>query len=41
MAMAFAPLATLFPVEIDKPEVVKKSYPNYWNDLKTVGIQIN
>jgi 3-phosphoshikimate 1-carboxyvinyltransferase len=41
MAMAFAPLATLFPVEIDKADVVKKSYPNYWNDLKAVGIQID
>jgi 3-phosphoshikimate 1-carboxyvinyltransferase len=41
MAMAFAPLATLFPVEIERPEVVRKSYPNYWNDLKSVGIQIS
>lgn len=41
MAMAFAPLATLFPVEIERPEVVRKSYPNYWNDLKSVGIQID
>lgn len=41
MAMAFAPLATRMAVEIDKPEVVKKSYPNYWNDLKTCGISID
>ncbi|WP_333821099.1 3-phosphoshikimate 1-carboxyvinyltransferase [Ohtaekwangia sp.] len=38
MAMAFAPLATLMEVEIEKPEVVKKSYPNFWNDLKTFGV---
>jgi len=41
MAMAFAPLATIMDVEIVGPEVVKKSYPNYWNDLKTVGLQIS
>jgi 3-phosphoshikimate 1-carboxyvinyltransferase len=40
MAMAFAPLVTLMDVEIDKGDVVRKSYPNYWNDLKTVGISV-
>lgn len=40
MAMAFAPLATLMEVDIDKGDVVRKSYPNYWNDLKAVGIQL-
>jgi 3-phosphoshikimate 1-carboxyvinyltransferase len=38
MAMAFAPLATLMNAEIEKPEVVKKSYPNFWNDLKQFGL---
>lgn len=38
MAMAFAPLAMLMDVEIEDPNVVRKSYPNYWNDLKAVGI---
>lgn len=35
MAMAFAPLFMLFAdmVEIEKPEVVSKSYPEFWNDL--------
>lgn len=37
MAMAFAPLALLFPIEIENKEVVKKSYPNFWNDLDEVG----
>jgi 3-phosphoshikimate 1-carboxyvinyltransferase len=40
MAMAFAPLVTLMDVEIDKGDVVRKSYPNFWNDLKTVGINV-
>lgn len=40
MAMAFAPLSTLMDVEIEKPEVVRKSYPNFWNDMKNVGFVI-
>lgn len=40
MAMAFAPLCTLMNVSIEKPEVVRKSYPNFWNDLKTCGVAI-
>lgn len=40
MAMAFAPLATCMAVTIDKPEVVRKSYPNFWNDMKDFGFQI-
>jgi 3-phosphoshikimate 1-carboxyvinyltransferase len=37
MAMAFAPLATKMNVVIEDPSVVKKSYPNFWVDLKAVG----
>ena len=40
MAMAFAPLALLSPIEINKPEVVSKSYPSYWEDLKSLGFEI-
>ena len=40
MAMAFAPLALLFPIEINKPEVVTKSYPAFWEDLKNLGFEI-
>jgi 3-phosphoshikimate 1-carboxyvinyltransferase len=40
MAMAFAPLATLMDVDIERPEVVRKSYPNFWNDMKGVGFVI-
>jgi 3-phosphoshikimate 1-carboxyvinyltransferase len=38
MAMAFAPLALVFgEVIIENPEVVEKSYPHYWDDLKKPG----
>jgi 3-phosphoshikimate 1-carboxyvinyltransferase len=41
MAMAFAPLALLIDeVEILDPEVVAKSYPHFWDDLKTAGFEI-
>jgi len=33
MAMAFAPLAMKIPLNIENPEVVTKSYPNFWNDI--------
>ena len=35
IAMAFAPLAILFDeVIIENPDVVEKSYPTFWSDLK-------
>jgi len=37
MAMAFAPLATLMNVEIEDKAVVRKSYPNFWNDILSFG----
>lgn len=41
MAMAFAPLALLIDeVEILDPKVVAKSYPHFWDDLKTAGFEI-
>ncbi len=40
MAMAIAPLAIINPIYINDPEVVTKSYPNYWNDLATLGFEI-
>ena len=40
MAMAFAPLATLMDVSIERPDVVRKSYPNFWNDMEAVGFAI-
>jgi len=41
MAMAFAPLALLYPeVKIHNPSVVKKSYPDFWTDMKMLGFEI-
>jgi 3-phosphoshikimate 1-carboxyvinyltransferase len=39
MAMAFAPLATMMDVEIENPGVTRKSYPRFWDDLRSVGIR--
>ncbi len=39
MAMAFAPLSIITPLEIENPDVVNKSYPNFWNDLYSIGFQ--
>ncbi len=36
IAMAFAPLATKMPLHIDHPEVVSKSYPNFFEQMKKV-----
>lgn len=41
MAMAFAPLALKVPIIIDNAEVVSKSYPDFWEDLKTLGFKIS
>ncbi len=39
MAMAFAPLALLKPIIIEDAGVVSKSYPDFWEDLETVGFR--
>ena len=42
MAMSLAPLSLKFgPLQINNVEVVSKSYPNYWKDLKKGGFIIN
>tara|TARA_Y100000385_G_scaffold283247_1_gene339064 strand:- start:87 stop:1313 length:1227 start_codon:yes stop_codon:yes gene_type:complete len=41
MAMAFAPLSVLTNIIIKDPDVVSKSYPDFWNDLIKLGITIN
>ena len=41
MAMAFAPLSIKRPIVIEEAEVVSKSYPTFWDDLKSVGFQID
>ena len=41
MAMAFAPACLILPdICINNPHVVTKSYPRYWDDLKTAGFII-
>lgn len=40
MAMAFAPLALRTSLIIEDAEVVSKSYPLFWEDIKKVGIEI-
>ncbi|PWK21032.1 3-phosphoshikimate 1-carboxyvinyltransferase [Xanthomarina spongicola] len=40
MAMAFAPLALKTSIGINDAEVVSKSYPSFWEDLKNIGFQI-
>lgn len=41
MALAFAPAACrIDKIRINNPQVVTKSYPNYWNDLKSSQFDI-
>lgn len=41
IAMAFAPLSVLYnSVTISNPDVVEKSYPDFWDHLKKVGFII-
>jgi 3-phosphoshikimate 1-carboxyvinyltransferase len=38
--MAFAPLALKVPIRINEAEVVSKSYPDFWEDLKKIGVLV-
>jgi 3-phosphoshikimate 1-carboxyvinyltransferase len=38
MAMAFAPTAIVTPITIEHPEVVGKSYPNFWEDFSQLSV---
>jgi len=40
MAMAFAPLALKTSIIIEDAMVVSKSYPTFWEDLKSIGFKI-
>ena len=41
MALAFAPYAMKYQgVIINNPQVVSKSYPNFWDDLKAAGFEV-
>ncbi|TBW30341.1 3-phosphoshikimate 1-carboxyvinyltransferase [Gramella sp. KN1008] len=37
MAMAFAPLALKVPLFVEDADVVSKSYPDFWKDLRKLG----
>lgn len=41
MALAFAPVSLRHPVCINNPQVVSKSYPNFWHDLRDAGFTIS
>jgi 3-phosphoshikimate 1-carboxyvinyltransferase len=41
MAMGFAPWATLVNLKIESPEVVNKSYPGFWQDMKSIGFNLS
>lgn len=41
MAMAFAPLSLRIPLQINQADVVSKSYPDFWEDLKRIGFQLS
>ena len=41
MALSFATLAVIIDISIEFPNVVSKSFPNYWGNLKTLGFKIN
>lgn len=41
MAMAFGPLALKADFVVNDAGVVSKSYPHFWNDLKTLGFSIS
>jgi 3-phosphoshikimate 1-carboxyvinyltransferase len=40
MALAFAPLALKVPLSIQEANVVSKSYPTYWDDLRTLQFDL-
>jgi len=41
IAMSLAPLALKYgAVEIENPDVVNKSYPDFWDDLRSVGFVV-
>lgn len=40
MAMAFGPLALKTNLTVNDAGVVSKSYPDFWNDLKTLGFGV-
>lgn len=40
MAMAFAPMVRFGSFSIENPDVVNKSYPTFWEDMKQLGMNV-
>ena len=40
MALSFAPLCQRLPLTVSQPQVVTKSYPHFWEDMKNAGFDI-
>ena len=40
MAMAFAPLALIVPIQINDAKVVTKSYRDFWKDMQKIGFHL-
>lgn len=40
MALAFTPLSMQQPIVINNPQVVTKSYPQFWDDLRQAGFEV-
>jgi len=40
MALSFSPVGLITPIYIEDYNVVSKSYPHYWSDLKSIGFNI-
>ncbi len=40
MAMGLAPWATRTELKVEEPDVVNKSYPGFWEDMKSLGFEI-
>jgi 3-phosphoshikimate 1-carboxyvinyltransferase len=40
MALAFTPLSMQQPIVVNNPQVVTKSYPQFWDDLRQAGFEV-
>jgi 3-phosphoshikimate 1-carboxyvinyltransferase len=40
MALAFTPLSMQQPIAVNNPQVVTKSYPQFWDDLRQAGFEV-
>ena len=40
MALSLAPLGLIVPITINDPDVISKSFPEYWNNLSQLGFNL-